>query len=147
MTELIHLMMENLYPLISISPFLNPSASSNYHSTLLLWFLVLAFIFFLLFFLLFFSFVSMSAPVAHGSSQARGQIRAVPEAYTTAMATSDPSHICNLCHNLQQCQILNPQWHSGSSEFGPFLIIKPHLNVEALSIEKIQENIPQLSPT
>ena len=38
-------------------------------------------------------------------------------------------------------------WHSGSSEFGPFLIIKPHLNVEALSIEKIQENIPQLSPT
>ena len=27
---------------------------------------------------------------------------------TTATATGDPSLICNLCHGLQQCQILNP---------------------------------------
>ena len=29
-------------------------------------------------------------------------------AYTTAMAMPNPSHIYNLCHSLQQCQILNP---------------------------------------
>ena len=29
-------------------------------------------------------------------------------AYTTATATPDPSHICDLCHSLWQCQILNP---------------------------------------
>ena len=29
-------------------------------------------------------------------------------AYTTATAMQDPSHICNLYHSLQQCQILNP---------------------------------------
>ena len=29
-------------------------------------------------------------------------------AYTTAIATSDPSHICNLHHSSQQCRILNP---------------------------------------
>ena len=29
-------------------------------------------------------------------------------AYTTATATQDPSHICNLHHNSEQCQILNP---------------------------------------
>ena len=29
-------------------------------------------------------------------------------AYATAMATLDPSHICDLCCSLQQCQILNP---------------------------------------
>ena len=29
-------------------------------------------------------------------------------AYTTATAMPDPSHIRNLCHSSQQCQILNP---------------------------------------
>ena len=29
-------------------------------------------------------------------------------AYTTATATPDLSHICNLCRSFQQCQILNP---------------------------------------
>ena len=29
-------------------------------------------------------------------------------AFTTARATPDLSHICKLCHNLLQCQILNP---------------------------------------
>ena len=29
-------------------------------------------------------------------------------AYTTATATSDRSRVCDLCHSLQQCQILNP---------------------------------------
>ena len=29
-------------------------------------------------------------------------------AYTTASATSDPSHICNLLHNSRQHQIINP---------------------------------------
>ena len=30
-------------------------------------------------------------------------------AYTTATATRDPSHICDLHHSSQQCQILSPQ--------------------------------------
>ena len=30
------------------------------------------------------------------------------QAYTTAMATPDPSYICELCCSLQQQQILNP---------------------------------------
>jgi len=29
-------------------------------------------------------------------------------AYTTATATQDPSHVCDLHHSSQQCQILNP---------------------------------------
>ena len=29
-------------------------------------------------------------------------------AYTTDTATWDPSHTCDLCHSLWQCQILNP---------------------------------------
>ena len=42
----------------------------------------------------------MAAPVACGSSQARGPIRAAAAAYTTATATAtamqDLSHICDL---------------------------------------------------
>ena len=49
----------------------------------------------------------MSTPVAYGSSWARGQIRATTEAYTTATAMPDPSHICNLCCSWWQHQILN----------------------------------------
>ena len=30
------------------------------------------------------------------------------QVYTTATATQDPSHMCNLHHSLWQCQILNP---------------------------------------
>ena len=43
----------------------------------------------------------MATPVAYRSSYARGGIGAAPGAYATA--TPDPSHICNLQH-----QILNP---------------------------------------
>ena len=48
-----------------------------------------------------------AAPVAYGSSQAQGQIGAAPGAYATARATLDLSGICNLCHSLWQCRILN----------------------------------------
>ena len=37
------------------------------------------------------------------SSQAKGRIRAAAGVYTTAMATLDLSHICNLCCSLWQC--------------------------------------------
>ena len=30
------------------------------------------------------------------------------QAYTTATAITDPSHICDLCHSMWQCQIHNP---------------------------------------
>ena len=39
----------------------------------------------------------MTTPAGYGSSQARGQIRAASQAYTTATAIPDPSCICNLC--------------------------------------------------
>ena len=45
--------------------------------------------------------------VACGSFQARGQIEASLLAYTTARATPDPSHICNLHHSSWQCRILH----------------------------------------
>ena len=44
--------------------------------------------------------------MAYGSSQARSQVRAV-QAYATATEMPDLSHICDLCHSLHHCQILN----------------------------------------
>ena len=59
--------------------------------------------------LLFFIFLSFrAAPMAYGGSQARGRTRAVATVYTTATATLDRTHICNLHHSSRQCQILNP---------------------------------------
>jgi len=58
------------------------------------------------FLFLFFLFFFRAEPTAYRVSQARGPIRAT--AYTTATATQDPSHICDLHHSSQQCQILNP---------------------------------------
>ena len=46
--------------------------------------------------------------MAYRGSQARGPIRVLLPAYTTAKATPDLSHICNLHHSSQQCWILNP---------------------------------------
>ena len=60
---------------------------------------MLSFFFFLLF---------GAAPSAYGGSHARGQLELQPPAYITAIATWDPSHICDLYHSSWQCQILNP---------------------------------------
>ena len=49
----------------------------------------------------------MTTIVAYGSSRARGPTGAAAEAYSTALATPDPSHICDLYHSSQQHQILN----------------------------------------
>ena len=57
---------------------------------------------------LFLFFLYMAGLVPHGSSQARGQIGAAAEAYTTVTATLALSHICDLHHSLQQLEILNP---------------------------------------
>ena len=46
-----------------------------------------------------------ATPMAYGSSQARGPIRA---AAATATAMQDPSRICNLHLSSQQCRFLNP---------------------------------------
>ena len=51
---------------------------------------------------------SGAAPAAYGGSQARGQIELRPPAYTTVIATPDPSHVCDLHHSSRQCWILNP---------------------------------------
>ena len=34
-------------------------------------------------------------------------------AYSTATATPDPSHLCDLHHSSQQCQVLNPLSEAG----------------------------------
>uniref|UniRef100_A0A8D1LYF9 C-type lectin domain-containing protein n=1 Tax=Sus scrofa TaxID=9823 RepID=A0A8D1LYF9_PIG len=56
----------------------------------------------------FFFFLFRVTPPAYENSQARGRKGAAVTAYTTATATWNPSLICNLCHSLWQCQILNP---------------------------------------
>ena len=62
------------------------------------------------FLILFFFFCLFRAtPTAvYGGSQAGGPIRGVGRAYTTATATRDPSHGCDLHHRSWQHQILNP---------------------------------------
>ena len=46
--------------------------------------------------------------MAYGGSQARGQLELQLPAYTTATATWDLSHVCDLCHSSHQRWILNP---------------------------------------
>ena len=47
---------------------------------------------------------------AHGSFRISNRIRVVAISlyYSHSNARSDPGHICDLCHSLQQCQILKP---------------------------------------
>ena len=61
-------------------------------------------------------------PVAYGNSQARGQIRATAEAYTTAMATLDHYPLSEariVLASSQRHQVLNPLSHKGNSVFSP----------------------------
>ena len=61
------------------------------------------------FFVLLFVFCLFRATsAAYGVSQARGLIGAVATGYTRATVMWDLSHICDLHHSSQQCQILNP---------------------------------------
>ena len=54
-------------------------------------------------------FLFRTTPVVHGGSQASDLIGATAASgLHTATATQDPSHICDLHHSAQQCQILNP---------------------------------------
>ena len=55
-----------------------------------------------------FLFSFFQATPAARNSQARGQIRTVAEAYSTATAMADPSRVCSLHHSSQQCPIFNP---------------------------------------
>ena len=54
-------------------------------------------------------------PAPYGSFWVRDRFRAAAEAYVTPTATLDPSHICEPCCSLWQCQILNPLSHNGNS--------------------------------
>ena len=47
-------------------------------------------------------------PTAHRSSHARSRIRAIAAAYTTAITTPDPRHVCDLHHCSQQHRIPDP---------------------------------------
>ena len=55
-----------------------------------------------------FLFSFFQATPAARNSQARGRIRTVAEAYSTATAMADPSCVCSLHHSSQQCPIFNP---------------------------------------
>ena len=63
------------------------------------------YLFYLLFFLL---LLCRTALVAYGGSQARSLIGVVAAGLHPSHSHADPSCICNLHHNSQQCQILNP---------------------------------------
>ena len=65
--------------------------------------LLLSFFFF--FFFVFFA-ISWAAPAVYGGSRARGRIRAVAAAYTTATAMQDPSQVCNLQHSSRHARSL-----------------------------------------
>ena len=59
------------------------------------------------FFCFLFFWLFRAAPLAYGGSQARGCIGAAA-AYTTAIATPDPSCVCDLQHSSRQRRIRNP---------------------------------------
>ena len=50
----------------------------------------------------------MATPAAFGSSQARGLIGTRAAGLHHSHSTTRSKHICDLLHNSQQCQILNP---------------------------------------
>ena len=81
----------------------------------------------------------MAAPAAYGSSWARGWTGVAAATYTIALATMDPSHICDLCCSLWQHWVLNSwvmsriepaslqtlvgfltHWGTAGTPYGPF---------------------------
>ena len=92
---------------VSISWILWWQSLSTFATTFLLsrGYRILGFVFVLFFFFGFFR----AAPLAYGSSQARGWIRATYlPVYITATATPDVSRVCDPYHSSQPCWILNP---------------------------------------
>ena len=79
---------------------------SHFLATFLFYFILFYFILFYLFYSVVFCF-TRATPAAYGGSQATGLIGAVA-AILWPSAMPDPSHICNLYHSSQKCQILNP---------------------------------------
>ena len=64
--------------------------------------------FYFLFYYYFFLF--RATAVANGSSQSRNRIRAAAVSlHHSHSNAAGPSHICDLCHSVRQCWILNPQ--------------------------------------
>ena len=64
----------------------------------------------------FFWFVFMAALVAYGSSQLGVESELQLLAYSMAIATPDPSRVCNLHCSLQQYWVLNPLSHDRNSK-------------------------------
>ena len=59
-------------------------------------------------FYLFFEFYFRAASAAHEVPRLGVKLELQPLAYTTATATPNPSHICDLHHSSGRCRILNP---------------------------------------
>ena len=73
----------------------------------------------LYFFQFFFFGLFRAAPAAYEGSQARSRIlmEVWPLAYTTATATPDTRHVCNLHHISCQCWILNSLSEAGDRTY------------------------------
>ena len=60
------------------------------------------------FFFFFFFWLFRAVPKAYGSSQLGVKSELQLPAYTTGMATPDPSRVCDLHHSSRQCRLINP---------------------------------------
>ena len=56
----------------------------------------------------FFPPLFMATPVLYGSSQSKGLMGVSPAGLCHRHRTLDPRCICDVCHSLWQCQVLNP---------------------------------------
>ena len=61
--------------------------------------------------------------MAYGSFWARGEIGAIAEAYTTAIAKWDRNCVCDLHHSSQQCCILNPLSKAGDRTKSSWILV------------------------
>ena len=91
-----------------------------------------------------FYFILTAAPLAHGGSWARGQIRAAAEANATAMAMLDLSDICDLSHVWWQRQVLNLLSYNGNSRNSCKMKKKIKLMILCLNVMKILYKIKPL---
>ena len=72
----------------------------------------------------FFFFLFRAELMAYGSSQARGQIRGIALAYSTATAMRDPSCICNQHHSSWQRWILTHLERPGIETASSWILVR-----------------------
>ena len=66
----------------------------------------------------------MALLAAYGGSKAGVELELQLPAYTTATATKDPSHVCDLYHSSHQLRILSPLRGQGSNPITSWILVK-----------------------